>query len=553
MMAARWRDWLIGLVPPLVVLALLALASGYAVYWRFYGEEAADERALREWLEEARVFRKTLPELCREYLQVRSPEQALILRQELNEQLQALAAPLRQYTTHLPLFPALYRLELHLQRNAAMLACASQPAAEVESSGGSGEATPFAGPATVEVVIWDSGLLFVPQQARQLEHVLVQDRAGEVRAVVWYQLHAFHHQQRLLAQQQRFTWGMVGLVAGVSFVALAWVSIYSWRQRTRERLEAEAHQRLEQARRQALENQLRLEETERKALELRSQMFASMAILAGSYAHNIKNLLVRPNALLRRCLEQPLEENLRPLLEEVEATLGTVTDRLHEIVCTVRRDPNPREMALIDLNELAREVYRQWKDWAQERWKVDWHLELAKEALSVCADRSQLEQAVENLIFNARDATFEKRGVLRERAHALTNGESRKQALLQAVAWRGEITLATYRLEQAGNADARPGWAVLEVRDNGVGMSPEVCARCTEPYFTTKRDNAAYEGQTTGAGLGLAFVRTIITQHGGRLDIESEPESGTRMRLILPLSTGRPAESPAPHYNHTPP
>jgi signal transduction histidine kinase len=389
--------------------------------------------------------------------------------------------------------------------------------------------------------------------------VLVQDAFGEARAVVWYQLHAFHHQQRLLAEQQRFTWGIVAMVIGVSFLALAWVFVYSWRQRIREHQEAEARQRLEEARRLALEHELRRQEAEQQALQLRSQMFASMAILAGSYAHNIKNLLVRPNALLRQCLEQPLDDHLRTALKEVEATLDTVTDRLQEILRTVRRDPTAVEKTTFDLNELSREVYEHWNSLADARWKVVWRLQLAQSPLMVCADRSQLVQAVENLIFNARDAIFEKRVALRQQAHQLADQEIRKQALLQAIGWRGEILLATYSLPASGkgevarDAPALSAWAVLEVRDNGIGMTQEVLQRCTEPYFTTKRQSVLYEGQATGVGLGLSFVRTIMEQHGGRLEIDSTPQAGTCVRLLLPLSTDHPAKSPEPHYSHTPP
>lgn len=543
-----WRDWLIGLTPPLLVLTLLALASGYAVYWRFYAEQAADERALREWLEEARVFRKTLPELCREYLQASNPEQVRSLRQEIRDQLHAVAAPLRQYTAHLPLFPTIYRLELHLRRVEAERKMAlSEPTDAILPQENEALAIP-----SEEVISWQSGLSFSPSQVRRLDHVLVKDSFGQAEAHVWYQLHAFHHQQRLLAEQQRFTWGMVVLVAGVSFLALAWVSIYSWRQRAREREEAEARQRLEEARRQALEHQLRREEAERQALQLRSQMFASMAILAGSYAHNIKNLLVRPNAILRQCLEQPIDEHLRNALQEVEATLGTVTDRLQEILRTVRRDPTTVEKTLFDLNDLARDVYQHWHSLAGERWKVDWRLQLCETSLPISADRSQLLQAIENLVFNARDAIFEKRVALRERAHALADAEARKQALLQAVGWRGEIILASFCLPRNDlTAEASSRWAVLEVRDNGMGMTAEVLQRCTEPYFTTKRHNAVYEGQTTGFGLGLAFVRSIVEQHGGRVEIDSAVREGTRVRLLLPLSTDHPAGSPEQRCSHT--
>ncbi|MCS7017309.1 MAG: ATP-binding protein, partial [Gemmatales bacterium] len=77
--------------------------------------------------------------------------------------------------------------------------------------------------------------------------------------------------------------------------------------------------------------------------------------------------------------------------------------------------------------------------------------------------------------------------------------------------------------------------------------------RCTELFFTTKRDNAAYRGQSTGMGLGLPFVKLVVERHGGELRIESEPQRGTRVRILLPLTTDHRAESPAPHYNHTPP
>jgi len=63
--------------------------------------------------------------------------------------------------------------------------------------------------------------------------------------------------------------------------------------------------------------------------------------MAGSYAHNIKNLLVRPNDLLRRCLEgDGLSSDQVHMLHEVRQTLGTVTERLQQILRTVRRDPS---------------------------------------------------------------------------------------------------------------------------------------------------------------------------------------------------------------------
>jgi signal transduction histidine kinase len=577
-----WREWLIGLVPPLILLVLLALASGYAVYFRFRGEEAADERALREWLEESRVFRKTLSELGREYFSATSAEQREKLRQELQDQLYAIAAPLRQFATHLPLFPTVYRLELHLRPSGKNRATASSPDSFAGDSTDNGltllsDQRPEQNPdAAQTVIVWESGLPFDAEQVRRLEHVLVEDALGSMRAVVWYQLHAFAHQQLRAMEQERFTWGLLSLILGISLAAVAWVAVYLFRQRRREQEATAARQRLEEARRLALENELRRQRAEQEALQLRSQIFAQLAVLAGCYAHNIKNLLVRPIALLRQCLQQPIEDQLRTALQEVESALGTVTDRLQEILHTVRRDPTQSERVHFDLNSLVSEVHAQWSELARQRWKLELQVEPNPEPLPVFADRSQILQAVENLLFNARDATFEMRNRLRQRAYAeMGDAEARKQALLQAAAWRGCVKLRTYRLpmnirpaatppetaskpqssavpthragECTGSENHNPlpdghtqrsraaTWAVLEVSDNGVGMTPEVLARCTEPYFTTKRDSAVHEGNATGIGLGLAFVRIIVEQHGGQLHMESCPEAGTRVCLLLPM------------------
>ena len=77
--------------------------------------------------------------------------------------------------------------------------------------------------------------------------------------------------------------------------------------------------------------------------------------------------------------------------------------------------------------------------------------------------------------------------------------------------------------------------AILEVTDNGIGMAPEVVARCRETHFSTKRDNALYQGMHTGMGLGLAFVDVILKHHLADLQIDSSPFQGTTIRAVFPL------------------
>src|SRR5205823_9629617 len=83
----------------------------------------------------------------------------------------------------------------------------------------------------------------------------------------------------------------------------------------------EAEQRQEETERKLLEQRLATQAAERQALELKSHLYASIGIMAGSYAHNIKNLLVRPNDLLRRCLDSDgLPADKQHMLHEVRQT-----------------------------------------------------------------------------------------------------------------------------------------------------------------------------------------------------------------------------------------
>jgi len=86
---------------------------------------------------------------------------------------------------------------------------------------------------------------------------------------------------------------------------------------------------------------------------------------------------------------------------------------------------------------------------------------------------------------------------------------------------------------RAVRVDARPdlpaGQVVLTVTDEGIGMPPEVCARVTEPFFSTRLD----EG---GTGLGLSISSSIIGDHGGSITFQSEPGSGTVVTVRLPIA-----------------
>jgi CheY-like chemotaxis protein len=120
--------------------------------------------------------------------------------------------------------------------------------------------------------------------------------------------------------------------------------------------------------------------------------------------------------------------------------------------------------------------------------------------LHALCDENQLENAILNLAINARDAMPE----------------------------GGTLTLSTSVVREPGGSDLEPGdYVAITVADTGIGMTPEIAARATEPFFSTKPVGK-------GTGLGLAQVYGIARQSGGTMRIDSREGEGTSIGLILP-------------------
>jgi signal transduction histidine kinase len=556
-----WK-YLIRLAPLVVLWGLMAGLLGWMLYnWAGWNEQA-DRADMREWLDNTRIFRKTLVELVREYVdllvdETPGPDHANRLknkRNEIEEQVRATIEPTRVYSAQLPLFPEVYKLEIDFA------GVPLPPGREVHPIKWESSKPKPGGPGRAQL----HTLAFDP-----LDRLGRKNASAEIR--MEYQLHTYNQMQHQ-HDEYRF-WQTVAVIVVLFSLLLVALMVMRFFRRERAReldrlrsaastehrerallqamvdrqlvekelLESrvkqqEAERSTEELGRKVLEQQLdtaklesRASEAEKSALELKSQLYASIGIMAGSYAHNIKNLLVRPNDLLSRCMEADgMSHEQQGMLREVKSTLGTVTERLQQILRTVRRDPSQASIERIDLTGLVRESQWTWGEMGRDKWKIAVTAELPREALWINGDHSHLQQALENLVFNARDATFEMRNYLRDEAKRETDPTLRKQKLLEAASWKGEVAL---------KAAVVGSDALLEVRDNGIGMTEEVRQNCLKTHFTTKRDNALYEGYSAGMGLGLSFVAVVLEHHGGTLEIESSPLRGTTFRIRIPLAS----------------
>ncbi len=536
------HSWfLLGIMVPLVMIISLAGLLIYLFSNQAQSGAKNDRADVEEWLEETRVFRKTLPEIVREYIDLyeqygnedaSSNEYIQRKREEISEQIKALTDPLRIYVAQLPLFLEVYHLRIDF--------------------------SPF-DESKIRSIRWDSP---IPRPRKSNSAILakldlpISFNNQEKSAIIHceYRIHAFN---RIQHEEERNRVHK-GIVVIVVLSGLVVSSVWILRFLRRERMQQQSLRQLERARMLMLAEKLRAQEAEReqdvlksRLLEqelenerqsnrlkeaeysFRSQLFAGMNVMAGSYAHNIKNLLVRPNDLLVRCLNMAeLKSDQVSMLQEVQDTLGVVTDRLQQILRTVRRDLSHTEMTSIDLNQMVQDCDKTWTQLAREKWKVNLNCQLASSAQSIQADLSHLLQALENLLFNARDATYAMRNHLRDQARLIPDIQKRRQAILDAASWRGEVSLRVVEHQKR---------KCIEVEDNGIGMDEEVKQRCTETHFTTKKDNALYQGLSAGMGLGLSFVSFVLDQHQAQMEIESHPFTGTIFRIIFP--SAEPVES----------
>ncbi len=245
--------------------------------------------------------------------------------------------------------------------------------------------------------------------------------------------------------------------------------------------------------------QMEIDRIERQGLEealLHSQKMKAVGQLTGGLAHDFNNLL----AVIIGSLElidpaSPEASRVGRALKAAERG-ALLTQRL--LAFSRKQSLHPRAIEMKPMLENLGELMRH-----SLPATLSLDIEAQHPAWPAWIDVSQLENAIINLVMNARDAMEGQNGVIKIRT------------------WNQRVTRSDGR---------RQDMVALEVIDHGCGMSQAIKAQVFEPFFTTKQTGS-------GSGLGLSMVYGFVRQSGGRVEIESAPGQGTVVRLQLPRAT----------------
>jgi len=231
---------------------------------------------------------------------------------------------------------------------------------------------------------------------------------------------------------------------------------------------------------------------QQKDRTVQAERVAAWRELARRLAHELKNplfpLQVTVENLMRAKQKSP--EMFEEVFQEGTATLLAEIDNLKTIVgrfSEFSKMPQPQRQPT-QANDLARSVLQVFHAQLQEKNRIAVQTDLAEKLPEISADPDLLRRALQNLVLNAIDAMPE----------------------------GGQLTIRTATLGDR---------IELAVSDTGSGLTPEECGRLFTPYYTTKQH---------GTGLGLAIVQSVVSDHGGKISVESTKEKGTTFRIELP-------------------
>jgi signal transduction histidine kinase len=226
---------------------------------------------------------------------------------------------------------------------------------------------------------------------------------------------------------------------------------------------------------------------------IQAAKLAAVGEMAAGIAHELNNPLTTVTGFSELVLEDlPPDFAYRTELEMVSREAHRASDVVRRLLDFSRQGERTRTRA--DLNEVVNDVIALTRHLIQTN-NVGLSLQLEENLTWVSIDRNQMKQVLLNLIHNA----------------------------LQAMPKGGDLLVGTTAVSREER-----NWVTMSVTDSGVGILPADQIRVFEPFFTTKGDRG-------GTGLGLSVTYGIITDHGGTIEISSEPNKGSTFTVWLPI------------------
>ena len=237
---------------------------------------------------------------------------------------------------------------------------------------------------------------------------------------------------------------------------------------------------------------------------LQSQKMEAIATLAGGMAHDLNNILTVIKGHAQLTLMSHVEsDNLHEDMEQIMESANRGADLTRQLLLYSRRQPMNYEQ--LNINDRVNSLMKLLGRLIGEDVKVT--TKLSAELWDVKADSGNIDQVIMNLTVNARDAMPEG-GELILKTHNVRIDEK---------------YLQSYTYAKVGEH------VCLEIEDTGTGMDEETTARIFEPFFTTKSTGK-------GTGLGMSVVYGIVKEHGGWINVYSEPGRGSVFKVYLPAS-----------------
>lgn len=226
----------------------------------------------------------------------------------------------------------------------------------------------------------------------------------------------------------------------------------------------------------------------------KAQKLEAVGTLAGGIAHDFNNLLQGIFGYISMAkLNIPKDGKTYQFLQEAENALGMATGLSHQLLTYAKGGKPVKKLSIMD------KVIKNAVKLSLSGSRAGYTMQIDDDLWPVEADAGQIGQVIQNIIINADDA--------------MPQG--------------GTITISASNVQHSLPTSAETRFVRIVIEDTGIGISAKDLKSIFDPYFTTKRK---------GSGLGLATAYSIVKNHGGMIEVESEPGKGSKFFIYLPAA-----------------